>query len=397
MRTVAFWLVASLVFTFPTEDMLHISDGFGSVSRAVGMVATLFWLLTVCITNRIRKVHLVHVALAMYVLWNAVSLFWSADVGRTVPRIVCYAQLLVLSFILWDVCRTPAAMRIALQAYVCGTYLALGSQFYNYAYGIADLEFSRHRFTATGVHPNSIGLILALSIAIAWYLAITSTGTSKTARLLRYLNYAYIPTAYYGIVLTASRGSLLASVPAAMYILWTLRDRQTRGNSFVVAGLIIVMCCLLPMAPQHLIERLGETGDEIAAGDLNGRVALWEAGIVSFFERPFLGVGASAFRTVNRIGAAAHNSFISILVDLGLIGLVLFAGALAVVLYQAIRTRPPEMWFWLALLAIWFVGQMGHNWEHTKHTWLVLSMVAIAGNLSGRQPRSDRHPDLALT
>lgn len=397
MRTVAFWLVASLVFTFPTEDMLHISDGFGSVSRAVGMVATLFWLLTICMTDRIRKLHPVHFALAVFVLWNAVSVFWSADVDRTVPRTVCFVQLLVLSCLLWDVCRTPATVKIALQAYVFGTYLAIGSQLYNYAHGIAGLEFSRYRYTATGVHPNSIGLILALSIAIAWHLAITSTGTSKIARLLRYLNYAYIPTAYYGIVLTASRGSLLASVPAGMYILWTLRDRQTRGNSFVVAGLIIVMCCLLPMAPQHLIERLGETGDEIAAGDLNGRVALWEAGIVSFFERPFLGVGASTFPTVNKIGGAAHNSFVSILVDLGLIGLVLFAVALGVVVYQAMRTPSPEMWFWLALLAIWFVGQMGHNWEHTKHTWLVLSMVAIAGNLSRRQPQSYRHPDLATT
>lgn len=397
MRTIAFWLAACLVFTFPTEDMLHVSEGFGSVSRAVGMVVTLFWFMTVCMTDRIRKLHPVHFALAVFVLWNAMSVFWSADLDRTVSRTVCYVQLLVLSCLLWDVCRTPAAVKIALQAYVFGTYLAIGSQLYNYIHGVAGLEFSMYRYTPTGVHPNATGLMLAMSIAIAWYLAITSSGTSKTARLLRYLNYAYIPVAYFCIVLTASRGSLLASAPAALYILWTLRGRHARGNSFVVAGLIIVLCCLLPMAPQHLFERLSTTGEEIAQGELNGRVALWKAGIASFFERPFLGVGASAFPTVNKIGGAAHNSFISILVDLGLVGLVLFAAALGVVVYQAMRTPPPEMWFWLALLAIWFVGQMGHNWEHTKHTWLVLSMVAIAGNLSRRQPQSYRHPDLATT
>lgn len=397
MRTIAFWLAACLIFTFPTEDMLHVSDGFGSVSRAVGMVATLFWLFTVCMTNQIRKFHPVHLALAMFVLWNAVSVFWSADLDRTVSRTVCYIQLLVLSYLLWDLCRTPAAVKIALQAYVFGTYIAIASQLYNYAFGITGIEFSRHRYSPTGIHPNSIGLILALSIAMAWHLAVTTTGKTKAARILRFLNYAYIPTAYFCIVLTASRGSLLASAPAAMYILWTLWDRQSESNSLVVAGLIIVMICVLPMAPEHLLQRLGETGDEIATGDLNGRMALWEAGMVAFVQRPFLGVGASAFRTVNRIGGAAHNSFISILVDLGLIGLVIFFIALGVVMYQATQTPPPDLWFWLALLAIWFIGQMGHNWEHTKHTWLVLSVVAIAGDLAQRKSLTSRQPRVAVT
>ena len=361
MRTITFWLAASLVFTFPTEDMLKISDGFGSVSRAVGVLVTLFWFITLCKTDRIQKFHPMHFAVAVFILWNALSAFWSADLDRTFPRIVCYVQLFILLCLLWDVCRTPAALKMALQAYVCGTYIAIGSQLYNYAHGIVGLEFSRYRYTATGIHPNSIGLILALSIPIAWHLAITSSGTSKTARMLRYLNYAYIPTAYFCILLTASRGSLLVTVPAVLYILWTLRFRNSRGNSFVIACLVIVACCLLPLVPQVSIERLSTTGEEITSGDLNGRLVLWEQGVFSFFKRPFIGVGAAAFHTVNTIGGAAHNSFLSILIDVGLIGLVFFIGVLGVAVYQATRTPPNEMWFWLSLFAVWFIGQMGHN------------------------------------
>ncbi len=386
MHTISLWLAACLLFTFPTEDMLLVSDGLGSVSRVVGIAVTLFWIMTVCIKGQIRKFQPVHFALGVFILWNGLSVFWSVDVERTVPRIMTYIQLLVLFCLLWDVCRTPAALRVALQAYVCGTYVAIASQLSNFAHGTAGLEFSRYRFTPTGIHPNSIGLILALTIPIAWYLAISSSGTGKMARLMRFLNYAYVPAAFFCIVLTASRGSVLASVPAVIYILRTVLGRDSRNNFLVATGIILVLCSLIPLVPENLIERLSTTGEQIREGDLNGRVAIWKEGIQSFFARPFFGAGASAFPAVNSIGGAAHNSFLSVLIDLGLVGLVIFLAALWVIFCQVMRIPQPERWFWLALLAVWLVGQMGHNWEHTKHTWLIFSVVAIAGDRWRRLP-----------
>ena len=324
MRRVAFWLSAAVLFTFPTEDMLKVSETFGSVSRAVGMLVTLFWILTILVTDRVRHFNAIHVVVASFVLWNALSLCWSADVDRTYGRFETYFRMSVLFYILWDLYTTPSALRIALQAYVCGTYAALGSQFYNFANGVTGVEFSNGRYTADGISPPSIRLILALSIPIAWYLAVTADNRNAVGRWIHMLNYAYIPTAYFSILLTASRGSLIASVPAGLFILSTLKLRMTVGRAALLASLVIVLCSLVQFVPEVCSMRLGTTGDAIAGADLNGRVDIWQAGLVSFSQRPLFGAGANAFPSVNELGRAPHNTSISILVDLGLVGLLLF-------------------------------------------------------------------------
>ena len=382
MRSVAFWLSAAVLFTFPTEDMLKVSDSIGSVSRCVGMLVTLFWILTILVTDRVRQLGTVHLIVAAFVLWNALSFSWTADFARTHARVETYFRMFVLFYILWDLYTTPIALRTALQSYVFGTYVALASQFYNFANGVTGVEFSRGRYTADGISPNSIGLILALSIPIAWYLAITSSESTTRGRLLRILNYAYIPTAYFSILLTASRGSLIASVPAVMFILGTLSVRLTLGHSLVLILVLLILCGLFQFVPPECLMRLSTAGDEIASGDLNGRIDIWQAGLVSFVEHPFIGAGANAFPSVNALGRAPHNTFMSILVDLGLIGLTLFVAIVALLVLQASRTGPIECCFWFTLLFIWFLGTLCHNWEHTKHTWLIISLVTAGANPS---------------
>lgn len=240
MRTVAFWLSLFMIFVIPWENSIDI-EGVGTVSRAIGLVVAAFWIATVIVTGKFRKPHPFHLAIYLFIVWNIASIFWSFDEGATLDRLQTYLQLLFMVFILWDLYTTPGTMRAGLQAYVLGAHVAVGSTVVNYLTGN---EESFLRYAATGFNANDLGPILALGIPIAWYLAINENNHSTLAKVLRVVNYAYIPAGILGIILSGTRGAMVAAVPAIIYILSTLtRFRlRTRVLIFIVLIVAFLLC-----------------------------------------------------------------------------------------------------------------------------------------------------------
>lgn len=382
MRDIAFWLSLALVFTIPWENVIFL-ERLGTVSRATGLVVAAFWIATVVVTGRLRKLRPFHLAIYLFVLWNVVSVLWSLGVDRTMYRIRTYAQLVGLILILWDLYTTPEALRSGLQAYVLGAYVSIGSTIYNY---LTAPEATSLRFVATGFNPNDLGLILALGIPAAWHLA-TSRSSGSVARVLKLVNLAYVPAAVLAILLTASRGSLLASVPALLFVIASLARLSLPLRALTVVALTAALFAVQPLVPQASIQRLMGTSTSIAQGDLGGRMDIWRQGFAISAQHPLLGVGGGAFRAaIDRYaqGTVAHSVFISVLVELGIVGLALFTLALALAVAEAVRQPRREAWLWLATLSVWAIGASVHTWEHRKPTWLFLGLVVVGAGLLSR-------------
>jgi O-antigen ligase len=101
-----------------------------------------------------------------------------------------------------------------------------------------------------------------------------------------------------------------------------------------------------------------------------------------FAENPLLGSGTNSFPTVTGGRLVAHNSFISVLTETGLVGfgLVLAIGTLT---FTSVWSRPFwERLFWLTLLSVLMIGISTLTWEHRKPLWVILSFAVIAGNLA---------------
>lgn len=137
-----------------------------------------------------------------------------------------------------------------------------------------------------------------------------------------------------------------------------------------------------PLIPHYSIERLATTGASISELDLDGRVNIWRHGMNVFSEHPLLGVGSSAFRTAVGIEKVAHNTFISVLVEVGIIGWILFGIILAITFYQAIHQPKLTARFWLTVLLVWALTASFMTWEQRKQTWLILSFVVVSAGLS---------------
>ena len=90
------------------------------------------------------------------------------------------------------------------------------------------------------------------------------------------------------------------------------------------------------------------------------------------------------YRSVNSLGKVAHNSFLSILVEVGLIGFALFSILLAIAVINAWRQPKWDSYFWLTMLLAWAIGASTLTWEHRKSTWLFLALL-IASTAITRQ------------
>ena len=370
MRTIAFWLSLVLIFSIPAEAVVEYPV-LGSASRVIGIALATFWIGTVVVTGRFRKLTPFHIALLVFICWNALSIFWTANADRTVEHLLTWIQLFLMIFILWDLYTTRETILAGLQMYVLGCYVALGSTIINFLVGNT---FYYERYSAAGTSPDDLGAILAIGIPMAWYLA-NAKRNSKFSYLLQAANYAYIPAALLGISLSATRLALVATIPGILFGLASLTQVKLSARITIFVFLIVAAYYLLPLIPQESFQRLGTTGTEISSGDLNGRVELWRQGLAAFEEHPLQGVGSNMYRSVNTENKVAHNSFISVLVELGLVGIVLFGITLAIAIRQIFGQPTWDTRLWLAVLAGWVVAASTLTWEYRKPTWLFLSLI----------------------
>ena len=372
LRKIALILLVLFMFIVPTEKIVFI-PGLGSLARIIGTLAMLTWIVSIFLGGRIRTTKPFHTIFIIFILWNCASLFWSADISATLERIVTWVQLGRLVVLIWDLLDNRTLINIGIQAYVLGALFGAYGIIYNF---LGSTEFVYGRYSAAGQHAVNIGLILALGLPLAWYLILQKTQDSRIANSLWLLNVMYIPVACIGIALTGSRGAMVASLPAILFIIPTLGTLPIWAKLFAALTAIGGGYAGYQLVPKASLERLGTAYAELTGGgNLTGRTQIWHDAYSRFLDNPILGVGSNAFKSVSEHGLVAHNSFLSVLVETGLIGLLLFLTLLAIAFISSIHLPKLESRLWRTTLLIWFLGASALTFEHHKPTWLVLALI----------------------
>ena len=382
MRSIALALSLVFIFLVPWEGMVRLP--LGTFARFTGTILGVFWLGTVVVTGRLRKLGPFQVMVCLFVLWNILSVFWSENPNRSFAHSRTWAQMFLLVVILWDLYTTRASLLAGLQAYILGAYVAVGSAVYNYFTG--KVYYTNYqRFSAGETNPDGFGFIMALGIPVAWYLA-GSINNHGIGRFLRFVNYVYIPAALLGIALSGTRTALIASVVGMAFGLASLTRLRLIARIAIFVLLSSIILFLLPHVQSlKSFQRLSTTGAELTSGDLNNRTNNWSEGLAAFAERPLLGVGSNMYRSINSLGKVGHNSFVSVLVELGLIGFILFSIILGIAFVHAWRQPKWQSWFWLTVLTVWSIGAFTLTWESRKSTWLFLSFAVVSAAITNKQ------------
>lgn len=388
MKHLAYLLSLALIFVIPWENSVEIPS-IGTISRLIGLLTAVTWTLAVVVEGNLRRLGLFHGLVTAFVAWSALSLFWSVDPPATVRIVWTLVQLLVLVYVLWDVYATPAKIRAGLQAYVLGAYVAVGGIVINLLLGRGS---ATNRYTMEGFNADTAGLLLAIGMPIAWSLGLLQTREHRGG-LLRWLNLVYMPLAFLGIALTATRTALIATLPAILFAIASLARLSPRRRLFISLLAVAGVMAIVPLIPQTSVERFLTTGSEISTGALGGRGHIWITGLRTYAQHPVLGVGAGAFKAAVGIGKVAHNTFVSILVEQGIVGITLFLGIVGVAVVQALKHPPWGTRFWMTLLLIWALGASSLTWETRKVTWLVLTLTAASGATHLRSRRRESGPE----
>jgi O-antigen ligase len=240
--------------------------------------------------------------------------------------------------------------------------------------------------------------------------------------LIRYLVTYSAPVI---IFLTWSRGNWLGFLFALSVFVFLIRRSIRFGRKLAASGvtaLIIVMS--ITVIPLLSMEEL--FGERISsAGNAYGRLATWQVGLKGVMEHPIFGIGLNDSRILlgeNQIRmdddirsyGSLHNSLLSILVELGTIGLLAYLAIVASIARMGLNLyskaqHVSEEWRGAALIALMVAQQIAPLFSlalyipHMAQVYLYVCIGAIAGLYSphrivshlsrfssGRQPVSAR-------
>jgi exopolysaccharide production protein ExoQ len=193
-------------------------------------------------------------------------------------------------------------------------------------YGI-DPDFEGSLWRGVFENKNAFGKVMLLGAA-AWCCSPRKSLGGRALRLAVLVGFGAL------IVLS---GSATAVITGAVLLLLTFMYRFLRSRPTALISIIMmtlaVFTVLVPVVSDHEDTLLALLGRD---STLTGRDALWDEVLVAIGERPLLGYGFNSFwrgktvqseAVVSAIGWAAptaHNGFLEICLDLGVVGLLTF-------------------------------------------------------------------------
>jgi exopolysaccharide production protein ExoQ len=209
----------------------------------------------------------------------------------------------------------------------------------------------------------------------------------------------YVMTTIAGaglLMLTRSRTAVLAvTVAVGCGALYIMPKRRVLGVGLVMAAVVIAISVfgadLVDSAKHALLFGRQESTADI--GTLTGRTELWSELMTYVGARPLAGYGfegfwgpthtASVALSLGWVVPHAHNGYIEMLLDLGVVGLVLFLAVLLSGLFHAqrrLRASPGDTEALLAvtLLAWVFVAMMAEKVLPQTDYAAFLTMVVLA-------------------
>jgi O-antigen ligase len=180
-----------------------------------------------------------------------------------------------------------------------------------------------------GIFGNPNDLAYYLVVGVAMILCARDAASRRRVKLIYLL--MLLPVGF-AIVLTQSRGGMIAC--GAVLAMWLVRAVK---RAPVALGIGVALGCLWMMGPQNTFQHRMESsvayGTDMSA---QGRIDAWRTGMNMVNERPLTGVGAGAFMVAwpeyapGDAGPARtqHNTFVQLVSELGLPGLLMFILAL---------------------------------------------------------------------
>lgn len=265
--------------------------------------------------------------LAAVIVFAIASTLWSQDPMLSLRRSL--VLVFVLLFGVYFASRFNLKDQLRLLAWVCGICIVFSFIFGLFGLGTAvDARMGVEGWYGIFIQKNILGRTMVVS-------ALTFFFWGRAEPEHKWLARTGLLGSLVLIVLSQSMTSILVLallIPVLPYLRWTLHKSQGR----MVAG-IIVLSAFGSAAILYAVTHLPQVTELIGRGPtLTGRIQVWILSCVMALRRPWLGYGYSAFWLQNQLATlriwgalglrmpSAHNGYIELWLELGVIGASLF-------------------------------------------------------------------------
>jgi len=212
------------------------------------------------------------------------------------------------------------------------------------------------------------------------------------ARWVRLLSIAILITGLF--TFTPGLGGMVLSLGIWLWLYLKERNRTKQASLALVAAFTLAIAVFAASALTLFSYSPQGTQSPLAHAQLKAshRVIAWQTAFETFVQHPILGRGVgmpvSSASYVNPSGGRetltdAHNSYLSLAGESGLLGLLAFLGILIFLVRGVgpLRLSGPlevviKTYLFLALIdAVLFQGLVG-SFEDTRHLWVLFGMLA---------------------
>jgi O-antigen ligase len=341
--------LCALVFMSFLEAYASMTGAL-SLSKMLGALLVLAWLAVV--TTRgpnerralVGREPLLVAALLLFTAWVGMSLVWAEvpEAGRTsLGRFALNFTLFPIALV---AVRTPRHVLWVLGVFILGAFTAATMGIMQ---GTVGAEETEGRLKGAGLNPNQLGSYLVVAMVFCAALA----ANRRWPPLVRVALAGAAAFAGASVFLTMSRGALVGMAVALLLAPFAVGARRRAGAVALAAvAVLFTVAWYSFVASDHAVERV--THPERGGG--SGREDLWRVGWRMVEDKPLHGVGAGNFPETSihyllRPGATqrdafivddkkvAHNIYLTVVSELGVVGLVLFLLIVVACLWSSLR------------------------------------------------------------
>lgn len=384
MNTFGFALIWIFVFSIPFEN-LFVFEGIGTVGRLVGLISFSISIFILVGLKKFRIFSIEHWSLYLFFIWSLLTCTWSINLDQSFSRCLTYCQLMLMIWLIWNWTREDESVETLLKAFIFGSYVSIFVTIYNF---LLDNQVVWQRYAATGFDPNELGLMIALGIPISWHLSFA------TSTRFRFLFKSYIAFAWIAILLTASRAAFICAIIASTYVILLFHRLPLKSKLLLIMMAFCLISTLLTYIPDSSLSRIASISAEISTGTLNKRTKIWKAGIDVLADNMLVGTGIGTYSTAVKDSlngsTVAHNTFLTIAVEQGVIGFLFFFIYIMIVIHKVIQMPVTFRNYWLVVLLVWSIGVMTLTWDGKKITWLLLTLPLAQAQILKCKARTQR-------
>lgn len=371
LSTLHLWVCTGLIGLLSADVVMGMYNA--GLSPLKPILFTIFAVFVVIASSMLNKPRLAPVVF-LVLLMPAVRVFDAvvlkrAEISNTGQTQMDMMRMFLVLLAILAVLATDEGLKIALWSAILSIFLTTGSEIYEML-GFAKFTSIGGRFAGFNGHPNFPPILLCEMLGISFALC-------QNFRL----NLLLIAVAYVGVGLTYGRsGFVVLALMSGFYILMNARKN--------LAFLIVCVAITVPLAGIGIAVLQSQTQKGIIKNkDTTGRMEailnldfdklksperakdVGDA-LEAVWEKPFLGHGTGVSGTL----WAPHNEYVSMWLELGIPGLLLFAGTLIILILRSLLTGGKAGYLIFAMVAYTPAGQ---GRIEMPHFLLAISTAAI--------------------